>query len=94
MNTQNGEQAHNQRTKPPLMNGLAGFDVTHHSEARLSLVHMVGSGIIRLASVTHYLAGVTHYIEPLGTEPVMNLDFFLPAREDYRHLVKYLEEEK
>jgi len=87
MNTQNGEQAHNQRTKPPLMNGLAGFDVTHHSEARLSLVHMLGSGIIRLA-------GVTHYIEPLGTEPVMNLDFFLPAREDYRHLVKYLEEEK
>jgi hypothetical protein len=24
----------------------------------------------------------------------MNLDFFLPAREDYMHLVKYLEEEK
>jgi mannose-6-phosphate isomerase-like protein (cupin superfamily) len=39
-------------------------------------------------------AGVTHYIEPLGTEPVMNLDFFLPAREDYMHLVKYLDEDK
>jgi hypothetical protein len=24
----------------------------------------------------------------------MNLDFFLPAREDYMHLVKYLDEDK
>jgi len=34
------------------------------------------------------------HIEPLGTEPVMNLDFFLPACEDYMHLVKYLDEDK
>jgi hypothetical protein len=38
-------------------------------------------------------AYAVHYIEPIGTEPVMNLDFFEPAREDYMHLVKYLEED-
>ncbi|MGC2744406.1 MAG: hypothetical protein WA672_14625 [Candidatus Angelobacter sp.] len=38
--------------------------------------------------------GVVQYIEPLGIEPVMNLDFFLPAREDYMHLLKYLDENK
>lgn len=30
---------------------------------------------------------------PSDSEPVMTLDFFLSAREDYMHLVKYLDEE-
>jgi quercetin dioxygenase-like cupin family protein len=30
--------------------------------------------------------GAEHYIEPLGTEPVMNLDIFAPARQDYLRL--------
>jgi quercetin dioxygenase-like cupin family protein len=34
-------------------------------------------------------AGVRHYIEPIGDEPVYNLDVFAPPREDYRHLVEY-----
>lgn len=51
--------------------------------------HEVGAGSFLVIP-----AGVVHYIEPLGTEPVMNLDFFLPALEDYMHLVKYLDEDK
>jgi mannose-6-phosphate isomerase-like protein (cupin superfamily) len=33
-------------------------------------------------------AGVEHYIEPTGEEPVMNLDVFAPARPDYMHLLE------
>ena len=36
----------------------------------------------------HIPAGVEHYIEPTGSEPVMNLDIFAPAREDYLHLLE------
>ena len=35
-------------------------------------------------------AGVEHYIEPLGSESVENIDVFAPAREDYMHLVKWM----
>ncbi len=35
----------------------------------------------------HIPAGVEHYSEPTGDEPVMNLDVFAPARADYMHLV-------
>lgn len=38
-------------------------------------------------------AGVPHYIEPLGDEPVYNLDVFAPPRTDYQHLVEYLKAE-
>lgn len=37
-------------------------------------------------------AGVLHYIEPLGNEPVYNLDVFAPPREDYQHLVRHQRE--
>jgi hypothetical protein len=36
----------------------------------------------------HIPAGVEHYIEPTGSEPVMNLDVFAPARADYMHLLE------
>lgn len=39
-------------------------------------------------SIMHIPAGVEHYIEPTGDEPVMNLDVFAPAREDYMHLIE------
>ena len=32
---------------------------------------------------------VEHYGEPIGDEPVLNLDVFSPIREDYKHLVEY-----
>jgi quercetin dioxygenase-like cupin family protein len=32
---------------------------------------------------------VEHYGEPIGDEPVLNLDVFSPIRDDYRHLVEY-----
>jgi mannose-6-phosphate isomerase-like protein (cupin superfamily) len=35
-------------------------------------------------------AGVEHYIEPTGTEPVQNIDVFAPARADYRHLLDWM----
>lgn len=34
-------------------------------------------------------ADVEHYGEPIGGEPVLNLDVFSPIRDDYRHLVEY-----
>ena len=36
---------------------------------------------------------VEHCGEPLGVEPVMNLDVFSPIREDYLHLVEYQQAE-
>jgi quercetin dioxygenase-like cupin family protein len=47
----------------------------------------VGPGSVMLVP-----AGVEHYIEPTGTEPVMNLDVFAPAREDYLHLLDWMPE--
>jgi mannose-6-phosphate isomerase-like protein (cupin superfamily) len=45
----------------------------------------VGPGSIMLIP-----AGVEHYIEPTGEEPVMNLDVFAPARSDYGHLLEWM----
>lgn len=36
-------------------------------------------------------ARAAHYIEPTGTEPVLNLDVFAPPRADYAHLVSWME---
>ena len=35
-------------------------------------------------------AGQPHYIEPTGTEKVMNLDVFGPARKDLMHLLDWM----
>jgi quercetin dioxygenase-like cupin family protein len=40
-------------------------------------------------SVIRVPPDVEHYGEPIGDEPVLNLDVFSPFREDYRHLVEY-----
>jgi mannose-6-phosphate isomerase-like protein (cupin superfamily) len=47
----------------------------------------VGPGSVMLVP-----AGVEHYIEPTGSEPVLNLDVFAPAREDYLHLLDWMPE--
>lgn len=36
-------------------------------------------------------AGVEHYIQPTGEAPVRNLDVFAPCREDYRHLIEWMQ---
>ena len=36
-------------------------------------------------------AGVEHYIEPTGGTPVKNLDVFAPCRDDYRHLIEWMQ---
>lgn len=51
------------------------------------IAHEVGPGSILLVP-----AGAEHYIEPTGDEPVMNLDVFSPAREDYLHLLGWMKE--
>jgi quercetin dioxygenase-like cupin family protein len=43
-------------------------------------------------SVVLVPAGVEHYIEPTGSEPVLNLDVFAPAREDYLHLLDWMKD--
>jgi len=40
-------------------------------------------------SVIRIPPDVEHCGEPVGDEPVLNLDVFSPIREDYRHLVEY-----
>jgi quercetin dioxygenase-like cupin family protein len=81
-----------------------GMKLNPHSHTFEQMAYIVsGRAIYHVGDIGHEVgagsflvipAGVVHYVEPLGTEPVMNLDFFLPAREDYMHLVKYLDEDK
>ena len=47
----------------------------------------VGPGSILLIP-----AGVEHYIEPLGEEVVQNIDVLAPAREDYLHLLEWMDD--
>ena len=66
-----------------IQNGLAiQFDTYQNSNVG-DIANEVGAG-----SIMHIPAGVEHYIEPTGTEPVMNLDVFAPARADYMHLLE------
>jgi quercetin dioxygenase-like cupin family protein len=58
---------------------VSGNAIYHVGE----IANNVGPG-----AIMHIPAGVEHYIEPTGTEPVMNLDIFAPAREDYLHLLE------
>lgn len=59
---------------------VAGRAIYHVGE----VAHPVGPGSLLLIP-----AGVEHYIEPVGDEPVQNLDVFAPAREDYHHLLDW-----
>jgi quercetin dioxygenase-like cupin family protein len=48
------------------------------------VAHRVSAGSLLLIP-----AGVEHYIEPVGDQPVENLDVFAPARDDYQHLLDW-----
>lgn len=52
---------------------------------------VVGDEVIEAdaGSVIRVPPDVLHYGEPIGNEPVLNLDVFAPFREDYGHLVEY-----
>lgn len=83
-----------------VMNWLEpGMEVNPHSHPFEQLVYIV-QGRIRFTIEDEVIeAGpgslicippdAVHCGEPLGDEPVMNLDIFNPIREDYRHLVEY-----
>jgi quercetin dioxygenase-like cupin family protein len=60
---------------------LSGRGVYHIGDR----AHEVSAGSIMLIP-----AETEHYIEPLGEEPVMNLDVFAPARADYAHLLEWM----
>lgn len=83
-----------------VMNWLEpGMEVNPHSHPFEQLVYIV-QGRIRFTiedevieagpgSLIRIPPDAVHCGEPLGDEPVMNLDIFNPIREDYRHLVEY-----
>ena len=77
---------------------LPGMDVRPHAH-EFDQIAMIVSGTavyyvgeianeVGPGSIMHIPAGVEHYIEPTGDAPVMNLDVFAPAREDYLHLLE------
>jgi quercetin dioxygenase-like cupin family protein len=80
-----------------------GMKLNPHSHTFEQLAYIVkGNAIYHVGDVGHEVgpgsflvipAGEIHYIEPLGTEAVLNIDFFIPAREDYMHLVEYQHDE-
>ena len=61
---------------------VAGTAIYHVGE----LANEVGPGSVLLVP-----AGVEHYIEPTGAETVENIDVFAPAREDYLHLLAWMD---
>ena len=83
-----------------VMNWLEpGMDVNPHSHPFEQVVHIV-QGRVRFhvgdetfeagpGSLIRIPPDVTHYAEPIGDEPALNLDVFSPIRDDYRHLVEY-----
>lgn len=83
-----------------VMNWLQpGMQTNPHSHPCEQIVYVVqgrmrfviGDEIIEVGagSVIRVPPNVRHYGEPIGSEPVLNLDVFAPFREDYRHLVEY-----
>ena len=83
-----------------VMNWLTpGMETNPHSHPFEQLAYIV-SGRMKFVigdetfeagpgSVIRIPPDVEHYGEPIGDEPVLNLDVFSPIREDYRHLVDY-----
>ena len=80
---------------------IPGMDVNPHSHTFEQLVYIV-QGRVRFHVGDEIMEGgpgslitvpphVEHYAEPIGDEPVLNLDVFAPIREDYLHLVEHQE---
>lgn len=67
------------------------FDQIAMISAGCALYHVGGvANEVRPGSILLIPAGVEHYIEPTGEEPVSNIDVFAPARADYRHLLGWM----
>jgi quercetin dioxygenase-like cupin family protein len=67
-----------------------------HPFDQLALI-LAGRCVMRVGEEEHPLgpggfvyipAGAAHGLEAVGSEPVLNVDVFSPAREDYLHLVE------
>ena len=67
-----------------------------HPFDQLALI-LAGRCVMRIDTEEHPLgpgefvyipAGASHGLEAVGSEPVLNVDVFSPAREDYLHLVE------
>lgn len=83
-----------------VMNWLEpGMETRPHSHPFEQLVYIV-QGRMRFViedesfeldagSLIRIPPGAEHYGEPVGDQPVMNLDVFSPIRDDYLHLVEY-----
>ena len=85
-----------------VMNWLEpGMEVRPHSHPFEQLAYIVSGRMKFVVGDDEFEAGagsmirippdIEHYGEPLGDEPVLNLDVFSPIREDYKHLVEYQE---
>lgn len=59
-----------------ILEGTAEFDLDGES-------HVVGAG-----ELLYIPAGVPHTARVIGDSPVLNVDVFAPAREDYLHLAE------
>ena len=77
-----------------------GIDVRPHSHDFDQIAMIVsGTAIYHVNGVGHPVgpgslilipAGQPHFIEPTGTEKVLNLDVFGPARKDLIHLLDWM----
>jgi quercetin dioxygenase-like cupin family protein len=83
-----------------VMNWLEpGMDVNPHRHPFEQVVYIVkgtmrfhiGDDVLECGpgSLVRIPPDVVHYGEPIGDEPVLNLDVFAPVREDYRHLTAW-----
>jgi quercetin dioxygenase-like cupin family protein len=83
-----------------VMNWLQpGMQTNPHSHPFEQIVYIVNGRMrfviggqtleVGAGSVVRVPPNVEHYGEPIGEEPVLNLDVFAPFRQDYRHLVEY-----
>lgn len=87
-----------------VMNWLQpGMDVRPHSHPFEQVVYVVKGAmrfwvdgtetIVKEGGLIRIPPDAEHCGEPLGDEPVLNLDVFSPIRDDYRHLVEYQDAE-
>jgi mannose-6-phosphate isomerase-like protein (cupin superfamily) len=76
-----------------------GNEVRPHKHTFEQLVYILqGTARYHVGDVVHECppgsmltvpAGVTHFIEVVGSHVCLNMDVFAPVREDYMHLVDY-----
>lgn len=84
-----------------VMNTCApGMDLNPHVHDFVQIAMIVkGRAIYQVGDVRNEMGpgsivmippGVEHHIDPIGDEPVLNLDVFAPARTDLLHLLDWM----